>query len=37
MYRKGQVGDWVNHLTKEQSDQIEEMVEKYGLKFIYEI
>jgi len=37
LYRKGQVGDWVNHLTKEQSDRIEEMVDKYGLKFIYEI
>jgi len=37
VFRKGQVGDWVNHLTKEQSDRIEEMAEKYGLKFIYEI
>ena len=39
--RKGRVGDWQEHLSEEQSKEIDAMVEKYisplGITFKYEL
>ena len=36
-FQKGQVGDWTNHLTDEQSKRIEDAADEYQLQYIYEL